>query len=381
MSRDPEHPTLPSRPPPGGREAESCRPDRHSGCRSVPSWGSFSGSSPLWRIVHVQVNTVDTLQLPELRPALDRLEALLLESAGADDPFLSEVARHLISAGGKRLRPALTVAAALAGRGEVTDRVLLGGVAVELVHLGSLYHDDVMDEAVSRRGVPTVNQRWGNNVAVVAGDFLLARAAAIAARLGTEPAELLADTLADLCQGQVVECQSIFDVSRTEEAYFSAIRGKTAALMATSCRMGAIISGHDSELVDALTRFGMSFGMAFQVLDDVLDVVGDTGNLGKQTGQDLAEGIYTLPVLRALREEVAGEQLRSLLGSSLDDNERARAQAIVAASNGIAEAMAVASDFLSQANKEAGCAERSDVARALCRLGEALSGSLALPAA
>src|SRR5207244_9328980 len=146
-----------------------------------------------------------------------------------------------ISAGGKRLRPALALAAASTADGaDVTPappEVVMGATAVELVHLGSLYHDDVMDEAESRRGVISVNARWGNLVAILAGDFLLARASEIAATLGTEVAGLLAATIGALCEGQVRELTQIFDVARSEEAYLEAIRGKTAALMSASCRI------------------------------------------------------------------------------------------------------------------------------------------------
>ena len=171
---------------------------------------------------------------------------------------------------------------------------------MELVHLASLYHDDVMDEATMRRTVESVNARWGNLVAIVAGDFLLARSAEIAASLGTEIAGLLAHTLGQLCQGQVAEVRAAFSTERTEDHYFTAIAGKTAALMATSCRIGALTGALPRVEVEALTTFGRCFGMLFQLRDDVLDIIGTEEELGKLPGQDLAEGIYTLPVLKAL---------------------------------------------------------------------------------
>src|SRR5882762_10070987 len=155
------------------------------------------------------------LAVPHLRDDLTRVEDTLHESVASGEEFLAEVARHLVLAGGKRLRPALALAAASAGSPDpaaATDEVVRGGVAVELVHLGSLYHDDVMDEADTRRGVESVNARWGNLVAIVGGDFLLARASEIAAALGPEPAQLLAATIAALCQGQDSELTRAFDV-------------------------------------------------------------------------------------------------------------------------------------------------------------------------
>ena len=182
-------------------------------------------------------------------PAADlaRIEKALREAAKTDDDFLTEVASHLIPAGGKRLRPAFLIASALSLDVEgdkaesLTEEMVRGGVAVELVHLGSLYHDDVMDEAETRRGIEAVNHRWGNLTAILAGDFLLAKASELAAALGTEVAELLAATIGRLCEGQVRELQLIYDVSRSEEQYLQAISGKTAALYATSCRIGGIV--------------------------------------------------------------------------------------------------------------------------------------------
>ena len=195
-------------------------------------------------------------------------------SVDHEDRFLGEVASHLVAAGGKRLRPTLTLCAAYAAQGAApaSSAAVTGSVACELVHLGSLYHDDVIDEAETRRGVPSVNARWSNIVAILAGDFLLARASSLAASLGAEVAGLLAATIGELCRGQVLELQHLFDVTRTEEAYASAIEGKTAALFATSCRIGGMVSEVDEPTLDALTSFGHHLGMCFQIVDDVLDL-------------------------------------------------------------------------------------------------------------
>src|SRR5207302_6545818 len=160
-----------------------------------------------------------------------RVETALRQAVRGDDPFLTEVASHLLSAGGKRLRPALALAASYRrGGAPASDEAVMGGVSVELVHLGSLYHDDVMDDAATRRGVESVNARWGNLVAIVAGDFLLARASEISARLGAEVAALMAATIGRLCEGQVLELKAAYDTTRAEDAYLASIAGKTAAL-------------------------------------------------------------------------------------------------------------------------------------------------------
>jgi len=188
-----------------------------------------------------------------------------------------------------------------------------------------------------RRNVESVNARWGNLVAIVAGDFLLARSAEIAASLGTEIAGLLAHTLGLLCQGQVTEVRAAFSTDRTEDDYLRTIEGKTAALMATSCRIGALTGALPRSEVDVLTSFGRCFGVLFQLRDDILDVVASDEELGKPAGQDLAEGIYTLPVLLALRDPATGPELRPLLGQPLDQPERDKARAIVAGSGAIAD--------------------------------------------
>jgi len=300
------------------------------------------------------VNVVELLGLPALEDQLKRLEPLLVESVVTGDGFLDEVTTHLLAAGGKRLRPVLALATATSGTVEASREDLLGAVAVELVHLASLYHDDVMDEATVRRNVESVNARFGNLVAIVAGDFLLARSAEIAAGLGTEIAGLLAATLGELCQGQVAEVHAAFQVGRSRDDYSRAIAGKTASLMATSCRIGALTGGLPRDQVDAYTAFGRSFGMIFQVRDDILDVIGTEAELGKPAGQDLAEGIYTLPVLLALADPEAGPELSPLLGQPLGQPERDKARSIVAESGAIGDSVEVARMYAAEAAAAAG---------------------------
>lgn len=299
------------------------------------------------------MNATKALGLYRLEEEIKRVEPLLMSSVTTGDGFLDEVTTHLIAAGGKRLRPLLCLASATAGERAATRDELMGGVSVELVHLASLYHDDVIDEASVRRNVESVNSRFGNLVAIVAGDYLLARSAAIAADLGTEIAGLLADTLAKLCEGQVSEVRSAFQVSRTQDEYFSAIAGKTAALMATSCRIGAIIAGLARSEIEAMTTYGHCVGMVFQLRDDVLDIVATNGELGKPAGQDLAEGIYTLPVLIALEDRQIARELESLLGIGLAQPERDKARAIVAQSRGPAETVAAGRRYASLAKDAA----------------------------
>ncbi len=297
------------------------------------------------------MNPHERLGLPLVVEDLGRLETLLAESVVFGDEYLDSVTTHLIYAGGKRLRPLLAVAAATGGTRPATQEDLLGGVALELMHLASLYHDDVMDEADVRRNVDSVNARYGNLVAIVAGDYLMARSAAIAADLGTEVASLLAHTLAALTRGQVAEVRTTFDIARTEADYYAAIEGKTASLMASSCRVGAMTAGHSPEVRDALTTYGRCFGMVYQLRDDVLDMTAVDGQLGKPAGQDLAEGVYNLPALYALHDPVAGPRLRELLGRPLNDDEREEARALVVSTDGVDKTLLAAQSFFQEADE------------------------------
>ena len=281
-----------------------------------------------------------------------RVEAALRAAAVTGDEFLTEVTSHLIPAGGKRLRPAFVIASALAldpdgaAPDAVTDEMVCGGVSVELVHLGSLYHDDVMDDAETRRGIEAVNHRWGNLKAILAGDFLLAKASELAASLGTEVAALLAATIGRLCEGQVRELQLIYDRSRTEDQYLLAIQGKTAELYATSCRIGGLVGGADHEALDRLNSFGLAYGMAFQIVDDVLDLIASDEALGKPSGNDLREGVYTLPVIRMLAD---GHPVGELLGEPLDDTRLDQTRAIVVGGPEIATSVQTAQGYVADA--------------------------------
>ena len=240
------------------------------------------------------------LSLASMDADRERIEVAIHEAVRSADPYLTEIASHLVVAGGKRLRPVVSIIAAQVGGAAASLDVVRGGVACELVHLGSLYHDDVLDEADTRRGVETVNAKWGNLQAILAGDFLLARASEIASSLGTEVAGLLARTIGWLCEGEVEQLRHTYDVRRSEESYLVSIKGKTASLYGTAARIGGLVARLDRPTIDALTAWGNAYGMVFQIVDDILDITDTTEQLGKPAGHDLVEGVYTLPVLRTL---------------------------------------------------------------------------------
>lgn len=292
--------------------------------------------------------------LPSLQAALRRVDDCLLATVAAHNPALNDAARHLINAGGKRLRPTLTIASALtgadkAGELEVNQDVILAASAMELIHLGSLHHDDVLDDAAFRRGVPSVNAKWGNFMAIISGDYLLAKASGLAARIGIEATNLMAQTIAELCEGQVLEQQSAFSVDRTRENYENSIAGKTASLLSAACRLGAQTQGLGRAHSEALANFGQAFGIAFQIRDDILDVIGSDDQLGKPSGKDVVEGIYNLPVILALQDPSAAEQLRRMLGHTLDLDERDEVLDIVRKTQGPSEAYAIGESWSQKA--------------------------------
>ncbi len=279
-----------------------------------------------------------------------------MKVVAAEDELMAQMGGHLITAGGKRARPLFAVASAAAlapdaaaVEAAVTEQVILGGVAVELVQVGSLCHDDVIDEAETRRGVESVNARWGNLKAILAGDFLLAKASEIAAGLGTEVAGLLAATIGKLCEGEVHELRHAYDVDRTEASYLQAIEGKTAALFATACRVGGIVGDLPRPTIDLLTEFGHLYGMAFQIVDDVLDVIATDEQLGKPSGHDLVEGIYNLPVLYTLEE--VGPDLRVLLGGPIPSADLENVRRMVRGTAGVERSVEQARAYVEQAVK------------------------------
>lgn len=249
--------------------------------------------------------------IPNVWKRLDHVERRLFEVTTTDDAFLTEIAQHLLDAGGKRYRPLLAQVAAELGT-DHNGGPIEAGVAVELVHVGSLYHDDVIDEAETRRGAAAANTNWTNTIAILAGDFLLAKASEIAAPLGEEAVALLARTYATLCAGQVKELQLVDSLDHGIAEYFAVIGGKSASLIRTSARLGALAADASTPDVDAISAWAWEMGMVFQIADDALDYVATDEFLGKPAGSDMQEGVFTLPLLLAIGGE-NGPELRSLL--------------------------------------------------------------------
>lgn len=307
----------------------------------------------------------------ELRDGLDGVERALENAVLTDSSdLLSETSRHLLAAGGKRIRPMLVL---LGGHfGDPSDpRLVPGAVAIELTHLATLYHDDVIDEAHSRRWTPSVNARWGNTVAILTGDYLFARASEISAELGTEVSRLLARTIAVLCDGQIREVDIAGRLDVSEDAYMEIIRRKTAYLMAASCRLGGMLSGAPVEEVELLGRYGDALGTAFQLSDDIMDVTASERELGKEPGTDMREGVYTLPVMAALRRGPRGSELADLLASGPPSGERLkRALGIVRSDGSLAHARSAVTREVARARSHAAALPEGRARSALLHLAD-----------
>ena len=285
----------------------------------------------------------------EIRARLDEVEAALEKAVRADSDMLAETAQYLLSAGGKRFRPMLVL---LSGYfGDPTDpRLVPGSVSIELVHQATLYHDDVIDEADARHAVASANARWSNTVAILTGDYLFAKASEISTDLGTDICALLARTIATLCDGQIREVEAAGRLEQTEDQYLDVIRRKTGALIATSCRLGGMLSDAPAEALDVLEEYGEALGLAFQLSDDIMDLTASSEVLGKEPGQDMREGVYTLPVLHALAG-LGGPQLRAVLEDGPPDGERMdRALEIVRAPGHLAHARAAVVEEVDRAH-------------------------------
>jgi heptaprenyl diphosphate synthase len=267
---------------------------------SAVAWGDLRSSDP-----HLE-------ELVSRR--LDQVEESLRAATRSELPFVSDAAGYLLAAGGKRFRPLLVMLGGTFGDPD-DPRLVQVAVAVELTHLATLYHDDVIDEARTRRGTASANARWDNTVAILTGDFLFARASEICSDLGSDVTRLLARTIATVCEGQIREVQIAGRLDADESAYVEVVRRKTASLIATSCRLGGLVSGTPVETVEGLERFGHALGVAFQFSDDIMDVTADATVLGKEPGADLREGVFTLPVIYALRESARRDDLQRLLAA------------------------------------------------------------------
>lgn len=311
-----------------------------------------------------------------LRSELGDVETLLIERIESGEKFLSDIALHLVKAGGKRFRPLLTVMAGHLGPNRDPESIVAAGVACEMVHLATLYHDDVMDEADVRRGVESANSAWTNSMAILAGDFLFAHSSMLVAQLGSRAVQLIAETFSELVTGQMRETVGRLGAARADaqasgtespdeaeiatraadpvDHYVRVIWEKTGSLIATAARFGGIYSGLDDAQIEALGRYGDAVGVAFQIADDIIDISSMSSDSGKVPGTDLREGVPTLPIIYVLAgTDPAEARLRELVSAPIaDDAGVAEAISLLADSAGMQQAKDKLSEYVDSA-----CAE------------------------
>ncbi|GIJ26516.1 geranylgeranyl pyrophosphate synthase [Micromonospora qiuiae] len=303
------------------------RGDERAG--ATASGGRRGGGGPV-HFGALGLRLVDARTEESVLGLLEGVEAELRDTVASADPFVTEAARHLVEAGGKRFRPLLVALGAQFGD-PTRAEVVSAAVVVELTHLATLYHDDVMDEASVRRGAPSANSRWTNSVAILVGDYLFARAADVAAELGPEAVRRQARTFARLVHGQIAETVGPRPGDDPVAHYLHVIAEKTGSLIATSAHFGGLFSGAAPEHVAALAGYGETIGLAFQLSDDLLDIASESAESGKTPGTDLREGVPTLPVLYALASDdadAASVRLREILATGPLTDDALHAEAL-----------------------------------------------------
>ncbi|HEU5126996.1 MAG TPA: polyprenyl synthetase family protein [Glycomyces sp.] len=299
----------------------------------------------------------------QMREALDAVEERLLKAVDTDQPLLRQSGSHLINAGGKRFRPMLTLTCAHLGD---PDRpgILEASVALELTHLATLYHDDVMDEAAVRRGAPSANARWDNSVAILTGDYLFSQAAQIMAELGPDAVRMQASTFARLVRGQINETMPRPEGIDAVEWHLEILSEKTGSLIATCAKFGAWFAGADEATVAVAEEFGEVIGVAFQIADDIIDV--DSDHSGKTPGTDLLEGVPTLPVLYALAgTDPADARLRELVSGPVPEADLPEALELLRGSAALDEARATLHQYQERARNLAASLPQGHASRAL----------------
>ncbi|MFC4853989.1 polyprenyl synthetase family protein [Actinophytocola glycyrrhizae] len=297
------------------------------------------------------LDQADPVLVERITEGLARVEEVLRTVVHSDVDFVEQAALHLVRAGGKRFRPLFTLLSAQFADGN-TDEVITAAAAVELVHLATLYHDDVMDEATMRRGAKSVNARWDNTIAILTGDFLFAHASGLVANLGSDAARIIAQTMGQLVTGQMRETVGPGDGDDAVGHYLGVIGQKTGSLIATSGRYGAMFSNAAPEHTEALHRFGDLIGTAFQISDDIIDIASPAAESGKTPGTDLREGVRTLPVLYALAQDPEPRLAELLAGPITDDDHVDEALTLLRKSSGLEQAVHTLSDYADRARAE-----------------------------
>lgn len=287
-----------------------------------------------------------------IKSDLEVLEEGLLEAVSSENDLVTEVGKHLVTSGGKRIRPALCLLSAHGGPSFELTRVLPLAEALELIHTASLVHDDVIDEADTRRGAEAANARWGNQVAILSGDYIFARAFHLIANqgYGAHISMRLAELVCNLSVGEIIQDHAVYQASRGMDDYYERIQKKTADFLEICCELGSLAGGASAETAAKLAEYGHAIGMAFQITDDLLDIEQTSEKIGKPAGNDIRQGIVTLPVIRALETSPDADELRAIVTDmEMTDDMVERALAIVKATDAVEFAKDKADEYLAHA--------------------------------
>ncbi len=285
---------------------------------------------------------------------LEQLEEILLRAVSSQEKLVTEIGTHLVSSGGKRIRPALCLLAAHGGREFNLEHTLPLAAALELIHTASLVHDDVIDEADTRRGVPTANAKWGNQISILSGDYIFARAFRLIAAndYGSYVSRRLAELVCNLSVGEIIQDQQMYQACCDMDNYYDRIAKKTADFLEICCELGGITGGMEEEDTRKLAAYGHAIGMAFQITDDLLDILETSEQIGKPVGNDIRQGIVTLPVIRAMSVSTAGEELREIVTNpDMTEEMAGRALEIIRKTDGAEVAQKKAEEYLLQAKE------------------------------
>lgn len=291
-----------------------------------------------------------------MKKDLQTIESTLAQSVASELPLLNESAQHLLKAGGKRLRPIFVLLAGKFGDYSL-ERLKYVAASLELIHMASLVHDDVIDDAETRRGQPTVKAKWDNRIAMYTGDYINGKALVVASELNDARIhQILSAAIVQMCIGEMEQIRDFFNTDQSVRNYLLRIRRKTALLIAVSCQLGAVAAGAPDRVCNALYRFGYRVGMAFQITDDLLDLCGTEKTIGKPPGSDLRQGNITLPVMYALQEEDIRDELLREIGRIRESEGKAdsrEAVRLVRSSGGIRKAEQLADRYIAKALKAA----------------------------
>lgn len=317
---------------------------------------------PLFGLIETELMTVETELAREIRSQVD---------------VVTDIGSHLLFAGGKRLRPALYLLCARSGNVNLAKTISVA-VAIELIHMATLVHDDVVDNATVRRGVSTTNARWGNSASILSGDYLFAKAFSLISESSTTQAlKILTDVICEICEGEIVQLRDRFNPYQTEADYLKRIAQKTAGFIAASTKLGAIAAGLDRTAVDGLYQYGYAIGMAFQIVDDVLDITASMEQIGKPVCNDLRQGILTLPTIYALKRSPRRVELKKIvLSQDMSDNKLKQSMSIVHETNAVEYTYQRVSDYLQLARKSIPSPLPDDMQQTLLGVADSISSRL-----